>query len=933
MKNMFKKILYTTAFSCLFLGITLNANAAKFFLSPATQFSAGCNSVINIMIDTQGATSTAADALINFNPAEVTIVDQNLTIPGTQLRAGNIFEFYPGNTITGAKMFLTGASIMTDYTTSGAADIYGSIILKSNPGVTSTTLTFDYTPGATVDSNISDVTGAVDLLSSALGQTYTFVDTGYCGSDTIPPVVVNSLPAPSARGILASAGISFDIKDNLSGVDIDTVVVTLDGVDYSNVDSEFTYTVIDKGFHVVIMPLTDYVVGAPVYVSIVGEDTAGNVMSPYEYRFNLPIVDNAPPYVRNTNPGSGDTNVALNSSVTMHILDDLSGVKKSTIIVTIEGHQYTDGDGNTVISGSPNDYFVLIDPITDFILDDPVSVNVEAYDLSNNKGTYSYSFNHPLVDNQPPYVNSPQPSPGNRQVALDANISFYLRDNVSGVDIDTVVVNIDGVEYTQSDFMTLSGDINDYYIEIDPISDFAEGQEIIVTVDAIDTRGNVMNTYEFKFNKPAICGDGVVEDTFGEQCEPPGTPGCTLECTYGVCEAPLATEPVCGNLIVEEFEECEPPNSGTCDSTCKVIRADTNVMDQYSLFGGFIGLNVDEQNALNEMVQDSDGDGLPDSVEAIYNTDIGNSDSDGDGFSDLEEILDYGTDPLVYDKLDYRTRIVDPKEGAITGEHNIFIRGISYPGKDVSIFATDLEGNDYFLGKTVPGNQGKFALPSEISLDDGEYLIYAESYQVDGTLIDESNTVDLTIDSAKYLEAPTVKSINDVIIKPDEIPVVYDPQPMVAGSTVAGAQVVSVFESSIFSSTIISDNLSGFFTVFAPRPLEIGAHKVTVYAITQEGIISSAKVVTFEVAEKAPLLYRAGWWWWILILIILILLIVAAYYKYKKWMREREIKQMKLMESKLVLPSSGEDVDDGSGSALDLFEGESVDHEDDKPKL
>lgn len=54
--------------------------------------------------------------------------------------------------------------------------------------------------------------------------------------------------------------------------------------------------------------------------------------------------------------------------------------------------------------------------------------------------------------------------------------------------------------------------------------------------------------------------------------------------------------------------------------------------------------------ALNwdEMV-DTDGDGLPDYVEADYETDINNSDTDGDGLSDGYEVLNSGTDPSLYD--------------------------------------------------------------------------------------------------------------------------------------------------------------------------------------------------------------------------------------------------------------------------------------------
>jgi predicted nucleic acid-binding Zn ribbon protein len=61
----------------------------------------------------------------------------------------------------------------------------------------------------------------------------------------------------------------------------------------------------------------------------------------------------------------------------------------------------------------------------------------------------------------------------------------------------------------------------------------------------------------------AECGNGIVEE--GEQCEPPGTDTCDENCQE------IVPEPECGNGIVEEGEQCEPPGTDTCDENCQEI--------------------------------------------------------------------------------------------------------------------------------------------------------------------------------------------------------------------------------------------------------------------------------------------------------------------------------------------------------------------------
>ncbi len=925
MYKIFKNLFLSLSFFFVFFLLSASSFAGRLFLAPETsQLFSNCESAINIMIDTEGAVSNASDVIIDFNPNEIEIIDQNSSIAGTQVRTGTVYEFYPGNKVESGRIYLTGASIMSSYQTGSSPDIFGSIILKNKAGVTSTSLNFYFISGSTKDSNISDL-NSNDLLRTVSGGTYTFVDRGYCGNDVQAPIVSNVKPSPNSQGNPLSSNISFDISDNLSGVNLDSISVDIDGVVYKNEDSEFSFSGDRMKYSIVVNPRTDFLADTQVVVNINARDNASNVMNTYRYSFNQPTLDTAPPYVTNRVPASGSINNPLDSNVSFYIKDDLSGVDIDTILVNINGIDYKNSDETTIITGNVMSYLVVVNPVEDFLANQKVDVKIDASDLRGNKmSTVSYSFNQPVLDTQPPFVINESPKNGTRNVALNSNVSFVLRDLVSGVDLKTVRVEIDGILYQEDDFFEISGQASEYYIEIDPVSDFEKGKEITVSVLASDIRGNNMaNPFVFKFNRPAVCGDNIVEKIFdvngnvdeelSEQCEPPNSPGCDAFCKFEACTVP--EEAVCGNLILEQGEECERPGFGFCGLDCKwidsyvpeqTVEETFNPVEVFNLYSGFLGIDSSQQASIREMLKDSDGDGLPDVIELLIETNPYSWDSDGDGVSDLEELLDYGTDPNVFNaEFVFDLKIVHPENKSTLSSGRVFVRGVGDALKNVNVVARALNGDEFDLGTVQISDNSKFALSSESTLPAGEYLITAFIYNEDGSVFDSSDSIEIYIDESISLPAPSVRSINNVVIRQGEIPQIDDPQPMVAGSAQPGAQIVSVFESSIFSSTIISDASSGFFTVFAPRPLNLGMHKVTVYAISEDGIISEASSVKFEVVEKVSIFDEMSVFIWVIIALVLVGLCGLVYFLYRMKLRKDDINYMK----KLISPSFSEKVE------------------------
>ena len=121
------------------------------------------------------------------------------------------------------------------------------------------------------------------------------------------------------------------------------------------------------------------------------------------------------------------------------------------------------------------------------------------------------------ADTKAPTVYNHLPVRNGVDVATDTDIEFQLFDGGDGVDISTVALTVGGVTVTP----TIIGSKHSYIVHYDPPSDFVQGQEVPITIDACDLGGRCMSqdAYIFTVYAPPVASD-VDSDDFNRCSDP-----------------------------------------------------------------------------------------------------------------------------------------------------------------------------------------------------------------------------------------------------------------------------------------------------------------------------------------------------------------------------------------------------------------------------
>lgn len=169
----------------LFVIAPNNLLAATLVLSPSsTSVSVGGTFTVNIVLNTAGLPIYGVDIYsLHFNPAVLQVVDADASMAGMQITAGTLMGSNQYNTVNNS----TGVIQFSQTPSTGGVNFNGTGTLATITfrGITAGTsnVTFDFTAGSTIDTNVADLYS--DLLSGVTNGLYTVTAV----ADVTPPVI------------------------------------------------------------------------------------------------------------------------------------------------------------------------------------------------------------------------------------------------------------------------------------------------------------------------------------------------------------------------------------------------------------------------------------------------------------------------------------------------------------------------------------------------------------------------------------------------------------------------------------------------------------------------------------------------------------------------------------------------------------------------
>jgi hypothetical protein len=417
------------------------------------------------------------DKVGNIEAIKTSIIKYDKTAPTTSTNAHNGYSSSSRITFT-----------ISDSNSGGDTTYF--TIDGSSPDLTSA-------HGSYIDFNTSG-TYTLKFFSLDLAGNAEAVQTQSIQFDLTAPVVSNFQP-PNAIITDSTVYLEFDVTDDLSGVELDSIIVEVNSLEYSTQKNStfFLHTIISPplsplSYHIQIGPITDNLNFEDIEDLKIKnvKDIAGNTAAVVEY--NMSYEDSTPPWVKVVYPAPNTKDVSLKTNVIAVLDDDNSGVDIKTVEIIINNTTFKLNSKNiltlrytgTITSSAVvqiynNNIITTVDGKRDVYIS-LIDVNYNTIKKLQLYFASLQNYEVSILDEK--FAQSP---------------SQYLL-SVTEADITQTLTLDLFLPEKNTNFAFIQRD-NGYIVFANPNFSFQHLVPVNVTIKATDNRGNVMQPFSYLF--------------------------------------------------------------------------------------------------------------------------------------------------------------------------------------------------------------------------------------------------------------------------------------------------------------------------------------------------------------------------------------------------------------------------------------------------
>ncbi|MGH7599697.1 MAG: Ig-like domain-containing protein, partial [bacterium] len=314
------------------------------------------------------------------------------------------------------------------------------------------------------------------------------------GPDEVAPFTINHNPARGARNVPLDTEIMVEVHDVNPGVDSSRITMAVNG---TIVKPQITG--VPSAYVLRYKPAAPFRDNQTVQVRISARDLASppNQMTPDDIYSFTTVSDNEPPFTLDHFPARNATNVPSDTKIELRVQDLLTGVNQDSIVLRLNGQRV-----NRNITGDKFNYLLSYKPQTSFQFNETVNVQIDATDLAStpNRMTDKYVFSVvvSVKDTIPPFTTGHRPAKGATNVPLDTDIRVEVRDELAGVDRNSVTMQVDG----QLVSPTITPVPQGFLLQYKPAQNFRYNATVQIVVRARDLAqpANVMTPDTLRFS-------------------------------------------------------------------------------------------------------------------------------------------------------------------------------------------------------------------------------------------------------------------------------------------------------------------------------------------------------------------------------------------------------------------------------------------------